>query len=437
MNVVDLITRKREGQELSGAEISYLVDEYTRGEIPDYQISALLMAIFFRGMNSRETLALTESMVHSGQVMDLSHLPGLKLDKHSTGGVGDKTSLVVAPLVAAAGAYVPMVSGRALGFSGGTLDKLESIPGFNVRLSLSQFKATLQNCGCALIGQTEEIVPADRKLYALRDVTATVECIPLICASIMSKKLAEGIDGLVLDVKVGEGAFMRSLEEASELAQNLVNIGNGMGTKTVAFISDMNQPLGLAVGNALEVVEAIETLKGHGPEDLTHLCEKLALKMLTLAAPPEKAGAAREKIAHLLRSGEALEKFRQIIRAQGGDPNVIDDYSKLPQASHRRDILAQRSGYVVTLNARMIGEASMALGAGREKVDSQIDYSVGILLRKKIGDFVEKDEPLATIHFNRESKFQEIRDTVLTAFAVGPARVDPPSLIKNLVETSL
>jgi pyrimidine-nucleoside phosphorylase len=435
MNVVDLITRKREGQELSGAEIAYLVDAYTQGKIPDYQVSALLMAIFFRGMNPRETLALTESMVHSGEVMDLSHLPGLKLDKHSTGGVGDKTSLVVAPLIAAAGAYVPMISGRGLGFSGGTLDKLESIPGFNIRLSLSRFKSVLESCGCALIGQTEEIAPADRRLYALRDVTATVECIPLICASIMSKKLAEGIDGLVLDVKVGEGAFMQSLEEAVDLAQNLVDIGNGMATRTVAFISDMNQPLGLAVGNSLEVVEAIETLKGHGPEDLTHLCEKLAVKMLTLTTPPEKAGAAREKITHLLRSGEALEKFRQIIQAQGGDPTVIDDYARLPQASDRGDVRAQRSGYVVSLNARMIGKASMALGAGRERLDSQIDYSVGILLRKKIGDFVEKNEPLATVHFNRNSKFEEIQDTVLTAFVVGPARVDPPSLIKSLVET--
>ncbi|PYV44057.1 MAG: thymidine phosphorylase [Acidobacteria bacterium] len=436
MNAVDLITRKREGRELSASEIAYLIDGCTQGKIPDYQISALLMAIFFRGMNSREILALTESMVHSGQVVDLGHLSGLKVDKHSTGGVGDKTSLVVAPLVAAAGAYVPMISGRGLGFSGGTLDKLESIPGFNVRLSLSQFKGVLQNCGCAFIGQTEEIAPADRRLYALRDVTATVESIPLICASIMSKKVAEGIDGLVLDVKVGEGAFMRSLEEASDLAQSLVDIGNGMGTKTVAFISDMNQPLGLAVGNSLEVVEAIETLKGQGPEDLTHLCEKLAIKMLALASPPEKAGRAKEKIAHLLRSGEGLEKFRQIIQAQGGDPAVIDNYSRLPQASHRRDVLTQRSGYVVALNARKIGEASMALGAGREKVDSQIDYSVGILLRKKIGDFVEKDEPLATVHFNSESKFEEVQATVLNAFVVGPARVDPPSLIKSLVETS-
>ena len=421
MNAVDLITRKREGRELSASEIAYLIDGCTQGKIPDYQISALLMAIFFRGMNSREILALTESMVHSGQVVDLGHLSGLKVDKHSTGGVGDKTSLVVAPLVATAGAYVSMISGRGLGFSGGTLDKLESIPGFNVRLSLSQFKGVLQNCGCAFIGQTEEIAPADRRLYALRDVTATVESIPLICASIMSKKVAEGIDGLVLDVKVGEGAFMRSLEEASDLAQSLVDIGNGMGTKTVAFISDMNQPLGLAVGNSLEVVEAIETLKGQGPEDLTHLCEKLAIKMLALASPPEKAGRAKEKIAHLLRSGEGLEKLRQIIQAQGGDPAVIDNYSRLPQASHRRDVFDRRVVVVVSRLDRAAGYEYIAHAVERK--------SAGLVHRitRAVVASHPQSIPVCIVL---------VALTVLNAFVVGPARVDPPSLIKSLVETS-
>jgi pyrimidine-nucleoside phosphorylase len=434
MNVTDLIAKKREGGQLSEAEVAFLIDGYTHGKVPDYQMSALCMAIFLRGMTPQETLSLTRCMLHSGHRLDLSYLPCPKVDKHSTGGVGDKASLVVAPLVAAAGVCVPMIAGRGLGFSGGTLDKLESIPGFNVRLTLSQFESVLERCGCALTGQTEEIAPADRKLYALRDVTATVESIPLICASIMSKKLAEGVDALVLDVKVGEGAFMQTLEEASELAQSLADIGNGMGTRTVAFLSDMSQPLGLAVGNALEVIEAIETLKGHGPEDLGHLCEKLATKMLSVDAAPEKASAAREKVSYLLRSGQALEKFRQVIQAQGGDPGVIDDYSKLPRASQRQDILCPSSGYVVSLNARTIGKASMTLGAGRERVDSLIDPCAGIFLRKKIGDFASTGEPLCTIHCGSESKFQEVRESVASAFHIGSARVDPPSLIKGYVD---
>jgi pyrimidine-nucleoside phosphorylase len=433
MNVTDLIAKKRDGGQLSKAEVAFLIDGYTRGKIPDYQMSALCMAIFLRGMTPQETLALTGCMLHSGDRLDLSYLPCPKVDKHSTGGVGDKTSLVIAPLVAAAGVCVPMIAGRGLGFSGGTLDKLESIPGFNVRLTLSQFKSVLEKCSCALTGQTEEIAPADRKLYALRDLTATVECIPLLCASIMSKKLAEGIDALVLDVKVGKGAFMQTLQEASELAQGLTDIGNGMGTRTIAFLSDMNQPLGLAVGNALEVVEAIETLKGHGPKDLVHLCEKLAAKMISLEASPEKASTARQKISHLLRSGQGLEKFRQVIEAQGGDPDVVDDYSKLARASHQQDVLSPTSGYVVSLNARIIGKASMALGAGREKVDSLIDPGVGILLRRKIGDFASKGETLCTVHYNSESKFQVVRDLVAAAFEIGSARVDPPSLIRGFV----
>jgi len=433
MNVTDLIAKKREGGQLSEAEVALLIDGYTHGKIPDYQMSALCMAIFLRGMTPQETLALTGCMLHSGDRLDLSYLPGPKADKHSTGGVGDKTSLVIAPLVAAAGGCVPMIAGRGLGFSGGTLDKLESIPALNVRLTLSQIKSVLEKCGCALVAQTEEIAPADRKLYALRDVTATVECIPLICASIMSKKLAEGIDALVLDVKVGKGAFMQTLEEASELAQAMADIGNGMGTRTIAFLSDMNQPLGLAVGNALEVIEAIETLKGHGPEDLVRLCEKLAAKMLSLDASPETASATKEKISRLLRSGQALEKFRQVIEAQGGDPYIVDDYSKLPGAFHQQDILSQTSGYVVSLNARMIGKASMALGAGREKIDSLIDPAVGILLRKKIGDFAGKGEPLCTVHYNSESKFQDVRNSIASAFQISSARVDPPSLIKGFI----
>lgn len=435
MNVVDLITRKRDGFELSEGEIDFLVEGYTGGRIPDYQMAALCMAIFYQGMTAKETLRLTRSMLQSGSVLDFSNLPGAKADKHSTGGVGDKTSLVLAPLVAAAGAYVPMISGRGLGFSGGTLDKLESIPGFNVNLTLSEFKAVLARVGCAMIGQTAEIAPADRKLYALRDVTATVESIPLICASIMSKKLAEGLDALVLDVKTGEGAFMPTFERATELAQTLVDIGNGLGPRTVALITDMSQPLGLAVGNALEVREAIETLRGQGPQDLTHLCEKLAVRMLMLGSPdPEQGAGARSEIARRLQSGEALQRFAQMVEAQGGNPGVIDDVSLLPQAACQVVLEAKSSGYVTRLNAKTVGQASMALGAGREAVDSTIDPSVGVVLHKKIGDAVEKGEPLCTVFYNQESRWQAVRRSLLEAFEVGPVRVEPPPLIKRMIE---
>jgi pyrimidine-nucleoside phosphorylase len=434
MSVVDLITKKREGNELSESEIDLLVEGYTAGRIPDYQMAALCMAIFYRGMTAEETRRLTRSMVHSGAVLDLSSLSGAKIGKHSTGGVGDKTSLVLAPLLAAAGAYVPMISGRGLGFSGGTLDKLESIPGFKVNLTLSEFQSVLKKAGCAIIGQTSEIAPADRKLYALRDVTGTVESIPLICASIMSKKLAEGLDGLVLDVKTGEGAFMTTFERASDLARNLVDIGNGMGTKTVALITDMNQPLGLAVGNALEVQEAIETLKGQGPEDFTHFCEKLATRMLTLATNPRQVDGSRSRIADSLNSGKALQKLAEMIEAQGGNPRVIDDLSLLPKATHQTVIVSEKNGYVVRLNARLVGKASMALGAGREMIDSKIDLSVGVMLHKKIGDPVKTGEPLCTVCYNQKSKFHAVHPSLLKAFEVKPARVEPPPLIKQIVE---
>jgi pyrimidine-nucleoside phosphorylase len=433
MNVVDLITKKREGFELSEGEIAFLVEGYTAGRIPDYQMAALCMAIFYRGMTAEETLRLTQSMVHSGSVLDFSDLPAAKVDKHSTGGVGDKTSLVLAPLLAAAGVYVPMISGRGLGFSGGTLDKLEAIPGFNVNLTLSQFRSVLEKTGCAMIGQTAEIAPADRKLYALRDVTGTVESIPLICASIMSKKLAEGLDALVLDVKTGEGAFMPTFEKASDLAQSLVDIGNGLGTKTVALITDMNQPLGLAIGNALEVREAIETLQGRGPSDLMHLCEKLAAKML-IVAQGQRAHEARSRIARVLSSGSALHKFGEMIEAQGGNPKVIDDLSLLPRAAHHSVINSSGSGYLVGVNAKLLGKVSMALGAGRETVDATIDPSVGVLLHKKIGDSVAKGEPLCRVLYNEASRLKAVRQLLLKAFEVGPVRMEPPPLIKRLIE---
>lgn len=432
MNVVDLISKKREGFALSELELGFLIEGCTTGRIPDYQMAAFCMAVFFRGMTPEETLALTRHMVRSGSVLDFSALPGVKVDKHSTGGVGDKTSLVIAPLVAAAGAYVPMISGRGLGFSGGTLDKLESIPGFKVSLSLTEFRNILEQVGCAMIGQTNEIAPADRKLYALRDVTATVESIPLICASIMSKKLAEGLDGLVLDVKTGEGAFMPTLERASDLAQSLVDIGNGMGTHTVALITDMNQPLGGAVGNALEVQEAIHTLKGDGPQDLTSLCVKLASRMLSLEGG-EAAGQPRARITEALGSGKALEKFGAMIAAQGGDPKVIDNPQLLPLAAHRHDLASATTGFVTAVNARTVGKASMTLGAGRETVSAEIDPGVGIILRKKIGDAVEKGEPLCTVFYNQIAQFESIHEPLLEAFEVRSVRVEPPPLIRRAV----
>ncbi len=434
MNVADLILKKRDGFALAEAEVTFLIEGYTADRIPDYQMAAFCMAVFYRGMTAEETLYLTRAMLRSGSVLDFSSLPGLKLDKHSTGGVGDKTSLIVASLVAAAGAYVPMISGRGLGFTGGTLDKLESIPGFTVQLPLPRFRAVLEQVGCAMIGQTEEIAPADRKLYALRDVTATVESIPLICASIMSKKLAEGLDGLVLDVKTGAGAFMPTLEQALDLTQSLVDIGNGLGTQTVALITDMNQPLGKAVGNALEVQEAIQTLKGSGPQDLSLLCEKLSLRMLSLTADPAESGRAKTRVAETLGSGKALEKFAQMVEAQGGNPRVIDDPALLPQAALQEVILSPSDGFITEVNARTAGRVSMALGAGRDTLDSRVDPSVGILLNKKIGDRVEKGEPLCTVFYNQAAKFESVRQLLLEAFVINQDRAQPPPLIKRIVE---
>ena len=434
MNVAELILKKRDGFALAEAEIAFLIKGYAAGRIPDYQMAAFCMAVFHRGMAADETLSLTQAMQQSGSVLNFSSLPGLKLDKHSTGGVGDKTSLMIAPLVAATGAYVPMISGRGLGFTGGTLDKLEAIPGFKVQLPLPRFRAVLEQVGCAMIGQTDEIAPADRKLYALRDVTATVESIPLICASIMSKKLAEGLDGLVLDVKTGAGAFMPTLEQASDLAQGLVDIGNGLGTRTVALITDMNQPLGKAVGNALEVEEVLQTLKGSGPRDLTLLCEKLASRMLSLTGDPKEVGQARTKVTEALSSGRALEKFAQMVEAQGGEPRVIDNPALLPHAALQTVIESPSEGFVTSVNARTVGRVSMALGAGRETVNSSIDPSVGILLNKKIGDRVGKGEPLCRVFYNQAAKFESVRQPLLAAFVIAPDRVEPPPLIKRIVE---
>ena len=380
-----MIRKKRDGVELARGEIEGLVNAYTQGDIPDYQVSAWLMAVVLKGMTRPETAALTDAMLRSGDVLDLSSLPGKKVDKHSTGGVGDKTSLVLAPLAAAAGVAVPMISGRGLGHTGGTLDKLEAIPGFNVNLSVAEFRRVLEICGCAMIGQTAEIAPADRKLYALRDVTGTVESPYLICASIMSKKLAEGIDALVLDVKTGSGAFMKNEQDAVFLAELMVETGERMGKKVVALITDMDQPLGNKIGNALEVVEVMEVLRGGGPEDLRELCLELAGWMLHLGGASHTVAEGKQHSAKLISSGKALEKFRQMVELQGGDGRVIDDDNRLPQARHTLQVSSAKAGYLASMQCEQIGTASVILGGGRERKEDSVDPAVGIVLHKKVG----------------------------------------------------
>jgi pyrimidine-nucleoside phosphorylase len=409
---IDVIRKKRDGVELSRAEIEGLVSAYTKGEIPDYQVSAWLMAVVLKGMTRPETAALTDAMLHSGEVLDLSSLPARKVDKHSTGGVGDKTSLVLAPLVAAAGIAVPMISGRGLGHTGGTLDKLEAIPGFNVNLPVAEFRRVLEICGCAMIGQTAEIAPADRKLYALRDVTGTVESPYLICASIMSKKLAEGIDALVLDVKTGSGAFMKSEKDAAFLAELMVETGERMGKQMVALITDMDQPLGNMIGNALEVVECVEVLRGKGPADLRELCLELAGWMLHLGGVSTTVAEGKQESAKLISSGKALEKFRQMVELQGGDSRVIDDPKLLPQAQHTMQVTSERNGYVRSIQCEQVGTACVILGGGRERKEDSVDPSVGIVLHKKVGDRVAAGEPIATIYYNAEAKAARARQLI-------------------------
>jgi pyrimidine-nucleoside phosphorylase len=418
VRAVDLIQRKRDGGELSPEEIDFFVRGYARGQIPDYQASALAMAIVFRGMTSAELSALTVSMMRSGEVLDLSDLPGPRADKHSTGGVGDKTSLVLGPLAAACGVFVPMISGRGLGHTGGTLDKLESIPGFRVHLGLVEFRAVLARCGLALIGPTPEIAPADRKLYALRDVTATVESLPLIAASIMSKKMAEGIDALVLDVKAGDGAFLGGLDQARELARAMITIGHEMGRKVEALVTAMDQPLGRAVGNALEVAESIDTLKGRGPRDLESLSIELAARMVQLSAGIA-LDVARGRVRGALGSGAGLHKLRAVIEAQGGDPRVCDDPSLLPRAAETVVVRADRDGRVIRLGARAIGHAAMLLGAGRETVDGDIDPTVGFVFHKKVGDPVAVNEAIVTVHAGRSGRLEKALAVLRAAIEVG------------------
>jgi len=420
MRVVDLIRRKRDGGELTRDEIAYIVSGYTAGTVPDYQVASLLMAIVLKGMNKFELAALTEAMLHSGQVLDFSDLPGKKVDKHSTGGVGDKTSLIIAPIVAAGGVTVPMISGRGLGHTGGTLDKLQSIPGFNINLSLSEFRRVLKSCGCGLIGQTAEIAPADKKIYALRDVTATVESPNLICASIMSKKLAEGIDGLVLDVKTGSGAFMKTEKDSVHLAELMVETGERMGKKMVALITDMDQPLGLKVGNALEVEECIEVMNGGGPADLREVSVELAAWMFYLAARTPSLDAGRELSDKLIRDHSALRKFREIVTGQGGDPRSIDDPRRLPQAQHQVQVSSPASGFVESIQCEQVGIASLMLGGGREKKEDLIDPAVGVVLHKKVGDPVREGEALCTVHYNSDARLSGAQSLLQQAYRVAP-----------------
>jgi pyrimidine-nucleoside phosphorylase len=433
MEAALIIRKKRDGAALEREEIFDFIRGYSRGEIPEYQASALLMAIYFRGLDGRETADLTEAMMRSGQVLDFSELAQPKIDKHSTGGVGDKTSLIVAPAAAAGNLLVPMVSGRGLGHTGGTLDKLESIPGFRTQLSLSEFRQALAECGMALAGQTEELVPADRKLYALRDVTSTVDSIPLISASIMSKKLAEGIDGLVLDVKIGSGAFMKRIEDARELAERMVQIGRACGKKVRAVITGMSQPLGRTVGNALEVIESIETLKGRGPRDLVEISRELSAHMFLLGSVDASLDAGRARFDAVIRSGHALEKFAQTIGRQGGDPRVVDDYSRLPRAQHEDSLVAPQDGYLAGLDAETIGRASMLLGAGRDRLDSVIDPAVGLVFEKKVGDAVATGERICAIYSNNHTRVERVRQMLREATVISQEPVPLPVLILDVI----
>ncbi|HLK47527.1 MAG TPA: thymidine phosphorylase [Bryobacteraceae bacterium] len=433
MRTVDLIQRKRDGEELAPEEIDFLVQGYGAGEIPDYQISAFLMAVFFSGMSDREVARLTECMLLSGETVDLSSVPGVKVDKHSTGGVGDKTSLIVAPLAAAAGVVVPMMSGRALGHTGGTLDKLESIPGFRTHLSTDDFRKQLSELGLCFIGQTEQLAPADGKFYALRDVTGTVESIPLIASSIMSKKLAEGVDALVLDVKVGNGAFIKKQVDARRLAQMMVSIGRPKDKKVQALITDMNQPLGYAVGNALEVMEASQTLQNAGPTDLTRLSIELAARMIYLGKKAGSLDEARRLAEQKLVDGSGYQKFKQVVAAQGGNPQALDKFELLPNATGMREITSPRGGYVSLIDAEDIGQASNMIGAGRDKKEDVIDPAVGIILEVKVGEKVDAGSVLCRIYYTREERVEEAAEMVEDAFRISAQKPDERELILEVV----
>ncbi|WP_224367053.1 thymidine phosphorylase [Hyalangium versicolor] len=434
MTPYEIIKAKREGRTLEPGAIREFIAAYTRGDLPDYQMSALCMAVFFRGLDSEELGAWTQAMLESGEVLDLSETPGIKVDKHSTGGVGDKVSLSLAALAAACGVPVPMISGRGLGHTGGTLDKLESIPGFRVDLSVADYRRLVRDVGACLIGQTATLAPADKKLYALRDVTATVDCLPLIASSIMSKKLAEGIDALVLDVKTGSGAFMKRLEDSRALARTMIGIGAAMKRKVTALITDMDQPLGRAVGNALEVIEAVDMLRGQAPEDYTEVTLALTAEMLVLGGKAATEKEARERLKRSVEDGSALRKLKEIVQAQGGNPKAIDDYSLLPQARASSEVLAPRDGFVTGIDTEAVGLAAVALGAGRLRTDSIIDPAVGFTLLRKVGEPVKAGEPVVRVHYNNEGPLQDVKDRLLAAYRFGPQAPPPRPLIVERLE---
>lgn len=434
MRVYDIILKKRNGEKLTREEIEYMIMGYVKGEIPDYQMSAFLMAIYFQHLDEEETYFFTETMMRSGETLDLSSIPGKKVDKHSTGGVGDKTTLVVAPLVASCGVTVAKMSGRALGHTGGTIDKLESIPGFRTSLSFEEFISNVKKHGIAVVGQTGELVPADKKIYALRDATATVDEVSLIASSIMSKKLAGGSDAFVLDVKFGSGAFMKSKEKAKELAKMMVNIGKLHGKRTVAILSSMDQPLGRMVGNSLEVIEAIEALKGKGPEDLIELSLCLASYMLYLAGVSDLKDAERI-LRSKIESGEALEKFREMIEAQGGDARIIEDHSLLPISKNVEEVLSDKEGFVEKMDTEKIGVASMVLGAGRKKKEDEIDHSVGVEVLKKLGDRVSKGEPLVKLYCSEKSDVETAKKLIKSAYSISEQPLEEEfKLIHEVIE---
>lgn len=433
MRMYDIIQHKRDNKELSGEEIQFFVEEYTAGNIPDYQAAALAMAIFFNGMTPEETAALTLAMAHSGDVMDLSPIKGVKVDKHSTGGVGDKTSLVLGPMVAALGVPVAKMSGRGLGHTGGTIDKLESFPGFQTGIPEQEFFDNVNRIGIAIAGQTGNLAPADKKLYALRDVTATVESIPLIASSIMSKKIAAGADVIVLDVKVGSGAFMKDEESAVKLADTMVRIGDNVGKKTMAVVSDMDEPLGYAVGNALEVKEAIDTLAGNGPQDLYELCLELGSHMVAGAGKAQNCAEAKEMLAGTIKDGSALRKLAELVEAQGGNPEAVYDTELLPKASIEYEYRADTEGYVSRIVCDIVGTSAMVLGGGRENKDSVIDLSVGIVLEAKKGAYVHKGDVLARFYANDENKLSDAVKRFADAYVIEDTKPAESRLIKKVI----
>jgi pyrimidine-nucleoside phosphorylase len=434
MRAVDIIAKKRDGGELSAAEIDFFIQGFVQGEIPDYQAAAWLMAVYLQGMSRQETIDLTMAMARSGQMLDLEEIAPLVVDKHSTGGVGDKTTLAVAPLVASTGLPVGKISGRALSFSGGTLDKLESIPGFRADITTAEFLAQLRAVSLVVCGQTADLAPADGKLYALRDVTATVSCLPLIASSIMSKKIASGAKAIVLDVKVGHGAFMKTKAEATALARLMVEIGQGVGRRVRAILSNMNQPLGRAVGNALELKEALETLNGHGPQEFLEHCLSVAGQMLILGGKAQDAKEARAILLEALHSGQALAKFREWIAAQGGDLAAVDDPSLLPQAAIIQDVPAPRAGYVTSIDAMEVGLTAMLLGAGRAKKGDLIDHAVGVVLQAKVSDYVKFGDPLLTIHANDSDKLTQAQERLLAAYTWSEKPVQAPPLVYEIIQ---